>query len=701
MDITSLLDSLNNAQRQAVSSEHNHTLVLAGAGSGKTRVLVHRIAWFMMVYGLMPSQIMAVTFTNKAATEIKNRIAQLHPHHVSGMWLGTFHSISHKILRIYHGTLGLNEHFTILDSDDTLRAIKKTLAHLNLDETKFNPKMLQNLIGQAKENRVMPESMPSANMYQQQLKTIYATYMQLCKKNNWLDFTDLLLYTITLLTEHPEIRHTIHQRIGAIAIDEFQDINALQYAWFEAFYHDNIHTLCVGDDDQSIYSWRGARAELMTRYQNDYPDVLTIRLEQNYRSTPIILEAANHVIAHNVQRLGKNLWTDAKEGSPIYVFKAYSDYDESKFVLETIIDNIQKGHRPQDIAILYRSNAQSRLFEEQCHAYGLPYRIYAGQRFFDRGEIKDVLAYLRLAFFPEDTAALERIINTPNRGIGHQTLAQLRHYATTENVTLLASIQARSIHQPHLKLTQALQSFLHDIDAMHTATQILQGRELAENIIERSQLIPYIQRTEKEHENKCDNIRELLDAITQFTTQEDGTLLSFIQHAALMHADDTTPTQDAISLMTLHAAKGLEFETVFIVGAEEEILPHKASFTEKNGLEEERRLCYVGMTRARQQLFITYAECRRLYGAQTYQRPSRFIQEIPPHCLSYIRPDLTTTQTNKAEYTIGQIVRHERFGEGSIISIEGQSPHTRMLVDFEHNNTKWFLCEYTDLTIIS
>lgn len=697
MDITSILNTLNEAQRKAVSSDNKHTLVLAGAGSGKTRVLVHRIAWHIHVHGFTPSQIMAVTFTNKAAAEMKARIETTIQHRITGMLMGTFHSISHQLLRTHHAALNLSPHFTILDSDDMLRTIKKTLKELNLDESRFQPKMLQNLISQAKENRVTAQQMPDGNLYQKQLKNIYIQYEKLCTENAWLDFTDLLLKTITLLTNHSEVRQAIHQRIQAVLVDEFQDINALQYAWLEAFYHDKLYSLCVGDDDQSIYSWRGARADLMTHYAQNYPNVLTVRLEQNYRSTPVILEAANHVIANNRHRMGKTLWTDEQSGELIDIFQAYSDTDEAKYVIENATKEINNGTNASKIAILYRSNAQSRIFEEQCHAQGLTYRIYAGQRFFDRQEIKDTLAYFRMAMFPGDTAALERIINTPNRGIGHSSIGVLRDIAIENNTTLWEAISIRIRMQPQHKLSKALLQFQEDINWMRELKNSLKTRDLAEAILERSQLIPHIQRTEKEHENKCENIRELLEAIDQFCHNDENTFESFIHHVALMHADDNQKSQDAIQLMTLHAAKGLEFDIVFLVGLEEELLPHKASMGEKNGLEEERRLCYVGMTRARKKLIISHAESRRLYGQSTYQMPSRFINEIPPHCIAHVRPNFVHAPTSTKIYKVGQIVKHPKHGEGQILTVEGESPHTRMHVQFNTVGAKWFLCDYCDL----
>lgn len=699
MDITSILDSLNTAQREAVSNDARHLLVLAGAGSGKTRVIIHRIAWHIYVHGLMPSQIMAVTFTNKSAFEMKSRIEKMLQNRVPGMLMGTFHSISHQLLRTHHSALGLSPNFIILDSDDTLRTIKKTLKALNLDESRFQPKMLQNLISQAKDNQISPSEMPDGNIYQKQLKNIYYHYQKTCTEHHWLDFTDLLLQTIKLMKEHEDIRRNLHARIGAILVDEFQDINALQYAWIEAFYHDKVHTLCVGDDDQSIYSWRGARSDLMSYYAKTYPNVLTVRLEQNFRSTPKILEAANAVISNNKDRLGKNLWTDSTCDDKIDIFQAYSDTEEAKYVLERIQSALDTGMNPKHIAILYRSNAQSRIFEEQCHASGIPYRIYAGQRFFDRQEIKDTLAYFRLTLFPDDTAALERIINTPNRGVGHTSLGVLRDISLENNITLWNAMVQKCNLQPGHKLSKALLQFIEDIEHMRLSTHSLQGRELAEHILEKSGLIAHIKRTEKEHESKCENIHELLEAIDQFCQTPDNTFESFIHHTALMHADDRQQSQDSIQLMTLHAAKGLEFDLVFLVGVEEELLPHKASLGERDGLEEERRLCYVGMTRARHKLVITHAESRRLYGQSTYQKPSRFIKEIPKDCITHMRPSFAASPSSSTpkNYQVGQWVRHHKYGEGNILTVEGQSPHTRMHIQFDSVGAKWFLCEYTDL----
>ena len=718
MDINSILESLNSAQREAVSSDNKHTLVLAGAGSGKTRVLVHRIAWLIHVKKLMPSQIMAVTFTNKAAAEMKSRIEKMNMHQADAMWVGTFHSISHRILRKYHEAIGLAAHFTILNSDDMLRVIKKNLQILNIDESRFNPKMLQNFISQAKENRVAAHDLPDTNLYQIELKRIFQQYHDHCKQNHLLDFTDLLLHAINLLTQHPEIRNDIHKRIQAVLIDEFQDVNALQYCWLEAFYHEDLSSLCVGDDDQSIYSWRGARSDLMMCYQTQYSNVLTIRLEQNYRSTPIILEAANSLIAHNVNRLGKVLWTEEDTGNLITIFRAYNDQEEARYVIENIQDLINKQHNANSIAVLYRANAQSRLFEEQCHASGIAYKIHAGQRFFDRQEIKDALAYFRIAYYQDDTAALERIINTPSRGIGHVTVSNLRDLGLQNNMNLWEAIVLRSQTNVTQKLTQTLLQFKTEILEMHELTTQLTGRALANALLDKSQLIAHIQRTDKEYESRCENLYELLEAIDQFCKQGENNLLLFIQHSALMNVEDTAIITDTVQLMTLHAAKGLEFETVFMVGMEEELLPHKASFGDKSNLEEERRLCYVGMTRACKNLILTYAESRRLYGQETYQRPSRFLQEIPSHCLSHVRPEFAASNSfkiasidssctanslhssNNLKYNEGNHVKHERFGKGTILKIEGQNPHMRMQVNFTSVGSKWFLCDYVDLDIL-
>lgn len=695
MDISSLLESLNSEQREAVSTERKHTLVIAGAGSGKTRVLEHRVAWHVFVHGMMPSQIMAVTFTNKSASELRHRIERTLKHRAPGMLAGTFHSLSHRLLRQYHEAAGLHEQFLILDTDDTLRALKKTMEALNLDESRFQVKSVHHAIQQAKEQRITADMMPEFNLYQKQLKHIYTHYTKLCRAEHWLDFSDLLLKTIELL-KNPEIRHALHERIHAILVDEFQDINPLQYAWLECFFHEKIYSMCVGDDDQSIYSWRGARADLMTHYAKQLPDVLTLRLEQNYRSSPVILEAANHVIARNEGRLGKNLWTESTEGPLIDVFHAFSDLDEARYVTESAQQAIESGVDPASIAILYRSNAQSRLFEEQCHALGIPYRIYAGQRFFDRQEIKDVLAYLRLSFFPHDNAAMERVIQTPPRGIGHTSLAKLRSWADAHQASLWEAIQALRAQPEHGRMAQALSAFYEEITELNALTQSLSGRALAEAIVTRVQLIPYLRRSEKEHANKCENIEELFSAIDQFC-QEEHTVLSFLQHAALMHGDDGAQTHNSLVLMTLHAAKGLEFDYVFLVGVEEELLPHKASLDDPAAIQEERRLCYVGITRARKKLSLSYCESRKLYGQSTYQRPSRFISEIPASCLHMVRHNRSSHRTHKQNsYQAGQSIHHPKYGLGEIILVEGSAPHMRVRVDFESVGCKWFLAEYMD-----
>ncbi|UCZ73629.1 DNA helicase II [Dickeya zeae] len=720
MDVSDLLDSLNDKQRDAVAAPRSNMLVLAGAGSGKTRVLVHRIAWLLTVENCSPYSIMAVTFTNKAAAEMRHRIDQLLGTSQGGMWIGTFHGLAHRLLRAHHLDAGLPQDFQILDSEDQLRLLKRLIKALNLDEKQWPPRQAMWYINGKKDEGLRPQHIDSyGNPVEQTWLRIYQAYQEACDRAGLVDFAELLLRAHELWLNKPHILQHYRDRFNNILVDEFQDTNRIQYAWIRLLAGDSAKVMIVGDDDQSIYGWRGAQVENIQHFLRDFNEVATIRLEQNYRSTANILNAANALIAHNGDRLGKNLWTDGIEGEPISLYCAFNELDEARFVVSRIKVWQEAGGALSECAILYRSNAQSRVLEEALLQQSLPYRIYGGMRFFERQEIKDALSYLRLMTNRNDDAAFERVVNTPTRGIGDRTLDVVRQTARDRQLTLWQA--TRALLQEKVlagRAAAALQRFLELVDALASDTADLPLHVQTDRVIRDSGLWSmYEQEKGEKGQARVENLEELVTATRQFSYQdEDQDLLplqAFLSHAALEAGEGQADAyQDAVQLMTLHSAKGLEFPQVFVVGMEEGMFPSQMSLDEGGRLEEERRLAYVGVTRAMQKLTLTYAESRRLYGKETYHRPSRFIGELPPECVEEVRLRASVSRPvnhqrlgtpisqSDTGYKLGQRVRHAKFGEGTIVNVEGSGEHCRIQVAFVGQGIKWLVAAYARLEAV-
>ena len=722
-DITPLLDGLNAAQREAVTKPPVPVLVLAGAGSGKTRVLVHRIAWLIEVERVSPFGILAVTFTNKAAAEMRSRVEQLLQIPARGLWMGTFHGIAHRLLRAHWQEAGLPQNFQIIDSDDQLRLVKRVIRGLELDETRWPPKQAQWYINARKDEGVRPAHLEdSGDPVDRQLVRIYTAYQAACEKEGAVDFAELLLRALELLRDTPHLLHHYRERFRHILVDEFQDTNTLQYAWLRLLAGETNPVFAVGDDDQSIYGWRGARVEHIQRFTRDFPNAELVRLEQNYRSTGNILAAANHLIAHNEGRLGKNLWTEGGAGEPILFYTAFDEFDEARFVAEQVRRWTEQGRARSEVAVLYRSNAQSRVFEETFIAEQIPYRVYGGLRFFERAEIKDALAYLRLAANPADDAAFERIVNTPPRGIGERTLAALRERARARNTTLWqASLELDSVAP---RARNALAAFRSLIEGIALELEGLELEAQVRQAIERSGLVEHYGRESGERgQARIENLEELVNAARGFRPEAaamapgepevpEEPLAAFLAHAALEAGErQAGPSEDCVHLMTLHSAKGLEFPLVFIAGLEEGLFPHQMSLQEPGRLEEERRLCYVGMTRARRLLYLSCAESRRLHGSDSPQLPSRFLREIPGELIEEVRPRVQVSRpvhrgpapepgAAGAGLGLGQRVRHARFGEGVVLNYEGAGAAARVQVNFESAGSKWLVLAYAGLEIL-
>ena len=717
----SLLESLNEAQRNVVSAPQSHLLILAGAGSGKTRVLVHRIAWLIDVENISPHNILAVTFTNKAAGEMRHRLEALVNLPIKMMWVGTFHGLAHRLLRQHWEAADLPQAFQILDSDDQHRIIKRIINGLNLDEAQWIPKKVQWFINKQKDEGIRPHQVANANdPYNKILITIYQAYEEHCARNGVIDFAEIILRSYELFIKNADILEHYRTRFRHILVDEFQDTNTIQYAWLKLLSSGQNHLMIVGDDDQSIYGWRGARVENIQRFTHDFPNNQVIRLEQNYRSTGVILAASNALISHNDGRLGKKLWSSGGQGELISLYGAFNDLDEARFIVEQIKQAYKKGLQYNENAILYRSNAQSRVLEEALIRAQIPYRIYGGLRFFERAEIKDALAYLRLIANRNDDQAFERVVNTPTRGIGDTTVQTLRNEARSQAISLWeSSLQILANKRLSARADNALTVFLRLIDQMDEETKTLSLSEQTEQILYNSGLFAHYKKEKGERgQARTENLEELINATRQFTPEEDSvsTLSAFLAHVALEageHQGDSA--EKCVQLMTLHSAKGLEFPQIFLCGMEEGLFPHHMSHEEPGRLEEERRLCYVGMTRAMKKLYLSYAEVRRLHGTESHHRPSRFIAEIPkellnevriktqiirPSQLASIKPSRQNQKTiGDTGLRLGQQVTHSTFGEGVIVDAEGQGGHTRLQVKFNKAGTKWLIASFAKLTV--
>ncbi|HDZ9284830.1 TPA: DNA helicase II [Vibrio cholerae] len=719
IDPSLLLDGLNDKQREAVAAPLENLLILAGAGSGKTRVLVHRIAWLMSVEEASPFSVMAVTFTNKAAAEMRGRIEELMHGTASGMWCGTFHGICHRILRAHYLDAKLLEDFQIIDSDDQQRLLKRLIKAHNLDDKQWPARQVAWWINNQKDEGLRPAHINAFDPVTQTYLKLYTAYQEACDRAGLIDFAEILLRALELLRGNQHIREHYQARFKHILVDEFQDTNAIQYAWLRMMAGAQSNVMIVGDDDQSIYGWRGARVENIEKFTREFPSVNTIRLEQNYRSTKTILEASNTLIANNSERMGKQLWTEGLVGEPISVYSAYNELDEARFVVSKIKGWQEQGGTLTDCAILYRNNAQSRVLEEALLQASLAYRIYGGMRFFERQEIKDALSYLRLINNRNDDTAFERVINTPPRGLGDKTLETIRFAARDRGCTLWdASVGLLNDQVLTGRAASALSRFVELINALEEEGIDMPLHVLTDHAVKTSGLLEMYQQEKGEKSKaRIENLEELVTATRQFEKPEEAQemtmLTAFLTHAALEAGEGQADEHDdAVQLMTLHSAKGLEFPLVFMVGVEEGMFPSQMSAEEAGRLEEERRLCYVGMTRAMQKLYITYAEMRRLYGQDKYHKPSRFIRELPEGCLDEVRmkaqvsrPTSTGrfSQTvvkesfNETGFNLGSRVRHPKFGEGTIINFEGSGPQSRVQVAFNGEGIKWLVTAYARL----
>ena len=726
MDFSLLLDGLNDKQREAVAAPIGNYLVLAGAGSGKTRVLTHRIAWLIGVENVPESNILAVTFTNKAATEMRHRIEstlfQTSNHSMFGMWVGTFHSIANRLLRSHYLDADLPQDFQIMDSEDQVRLLKRLLKLHNIDEKHFPPKHVAWYINAQKDKGNRAKDIEHHNdLNEKKLVEIYQLYQEACDRAGLLDFAELLIRTYEMLKKKPLILQRYQQRFQHILIDEFQDTNNIQYDLIRLLAGDSGRVMIVGDDDQSIYGWRGAQVENIQKFLKDYPKAETIRLEQNYRSTGHILSAANELIANNDNRLGKNLWTASGNGDPVEIYCAFNELDEARFVAAQIQQWKEDEGSYSECAVLYRSNSQSRVIEEALIQANIPYRIYGGMRFFERQEIKDALAYLRLIANRQDDAAFERVVNTPPRGIGDRTLDTIRQITRTRSITLWQAVQvALNEEQLSGRSASALLRFVELINAMDEETSEMPLSEQTDFVIKKSGLYEmYKQEKGEKGEVRIENLEELVTATKQFTPPEEAEeltpLTAFLTHASLEAGEaQASPHQEYVELMTLHSAKGLEFPRVFMVGVEEGIFPSGMSFDEGR-LQEERRLAYVGITRAKRKLTISYAELRRLYGKEERHIPSRFITELPEENIREIRlrgninraanfgsvakhPTKTTAFILEDDvWKMGQKVYHAKFGQGTIINVEGSGEATRLQIAFQGNGIKWLIAKMAKL----
>ncbi len=724
--MSDLLANLNPEQLAAVTLPPQHALILAGAGSGKTRVLTTRIAWLVSTGQVGPHGILAVTFTNKAAKEMLARLSAMLPINTRGMWIGTFHGLCNRLLRAHHREAGLPALFQILDTADQLSAIKRLLKNLNVDDEKYPPREVANFINAHKEQGIRAAQAEVYDDYTQRRVDLYAEYERQCQREGVADFAELLLRSYELLQRNEPLRRHYQERFRHILVDEFQDTNRLQYAWLKLLagrdgslpQADGACLFAVGDDDQSIYAFRGAEVGNMRDLEREFAVQNVIRLEQNYRSHGNILDAANALIKNNRGRLGKNLWTDAGAGESIRVFEGFSDLDEARFVVDEVRELVRDGYGRTQIALLYRSNAQSRVLEHQLFTAGVPYRVYGGLRFFDRQEIKHALAYLRLIGNPDDDTAFSRVVNFPTRGIGSRSIEALQEAAHRANSSLYNA--AASLAG---KAGTSVGHFIRLIETLRAETENLSLPEVIDHLIEKSGLRQFYL-GEKEGRERLENLDELINAATNFLQEETDTLAnpseanplaSFLAHASLEAGEHQAGEgQEAVQLMTVHAAKGLEFDVVFITGLEQGLFPHDNSTQERDGLEEERRLMYVAVTRARKRLYLSHAQTRMLHGQTRYCLPSLFLEELPEELLRKVghapafnagaapyksapAKASSSGSTSAGGFRIGQNVQHAKFGLGVIVAAEGGA-EARVQVNFGAHGMKWLALEYAKLT---
>ena len=696
--------------------------MLAGAGSGKTRVLVHRVAWIVEAMQSNPNSVMAVTFTNKAANEMKSRIQELLQSPLADLWCGTFHGLAHRTLKRFYKEANLISTFTVLDAEDQLRVIKRICKDNNLEESSWPAKQIQWQINSWKDAGKRPKKVDdSKDFYAETVKKIYSQYDEICKKDSLVDFAELLLKSYELLKSNKKVRDFFHRRFRHILIDEFQDTNVIQYAWLNEVASKEASITAVGDDDQSIYGWRGAKVGHLEDFKTKHKHNETIRLEQNYRSTSIILNAANSLIENNQARLGKNLWTESNEGEQITLYQAFNEQDEARFVAEIIKSWMDGGELFSDSAVIYRSNAQSRAIEEALLRANIPYRIYGGLRFYDRLEIKNAISYLRIIFNPHDNPAFERSVANPTRGVGAKTLAKIRSLANKHNISYIQA-SSKMIDENVIsgRGANGLKKFLEIILGLCGKIDDISLSEIVGSILEQSGLIQFHEKEPGEKgKTRKENLEELLSAAKNFemSFSDDKTnreiTEQFLSNVSLDAGDrQADEFDDAVQLMTLHSAKGLEFPLVFMTGLEETLFPHGRSMESPDQLEEERRLCYVGITRAMKKLYLTYAESRRLHGNDIFNPPSRFIKEIPSECIMEIRPKASVTipySRNESKpmdfedqigIALGQKVQHPKFGQGIVLNYEGAGESARVQVNFESAGTKWLVLSFANLEVI-
>ncbi len=722
-----LLDQLNPPQRQAVTAAAPNLLVLAGAGSGKTRVLVHRMAWLMQEAGVPPSALLAVTFTNKAAREMRHRVETLLGTSTQGMWLGTFHGLAHRLLRAHWRDAGLPQTFQVIDSDDQTRLIRRALRELLLDEARWPPRQVQTFInGEKDEGRRAGQVEPGGDLWLKTQLRVYAHYEDLCQRAGLVDFGELLLRSHELWLRNPSLLAHYRQRFRHLLVDEFQDTNAVQYAWLRLLSGGEVPVTVVGDDDQSIYGWRGAKIENIQRFQADFVPSEIVRLEQNYRSTGTILRAANQVIARNPSRLGKTLWTELPDGDPIDLYSAFNEQDEAAFVVDRIRKAQGERTRLADMAVLYRSNVQSRVIEEALVRQNIPYRVYGGLRFYDRLEIRNAVAYLRLVRYRDDDAAFERVVNVPPRGLGEKTLESLREMARQRAIPLYQATRVLLAEGGvRGKAASGLRELFSVLDELEGLARKATLPELVKAMLEHTGLLDFHAREKGDKgEARKENLLELIDAVGELASDGEEPLAEFLAQAALDAGEQQAAAdQDAVQMMTLHAAKGLEFPLVFMVGMEESLFPHAMAIEEPGRLEEERRLCYVGITRAMRNLVLTHAESRRLYGQDKCQPLSRFVREIPAPLVREVRlrsqvsrpapwstaeasgrgaagATSATAGSSESGFRLGQRVLHPTFGEGVVLALEGSGAHLRIQVNFSSEGSKWLILSYARLTTL-
>ena len=717
-----IVDGLNEKQQQSVALDEDiNALILAGAGSGKTRVLTHRIHYLVSTKNYHVDDILAVTFTNKAANEMKERLSDLLRRPIGRMWVGTFHSLAHRLLRTHPIEANLSPTFQILDAQDQFRIIKRLMKENGVDETKFPIKKVQWFINQQKDEGILPHEIDAGyNFFVKQSAKVFDLYERHCQVNDLVDFAGLLVKSYGLLKNNQSLLEHYQNKFRHILVDEFQDTNRIQYQFIKILHNQNNHVFCVGDDDQSIYGWRGAKIENIQKIENDFKPIQVIKLEQNYRSTGNILSASNALIANNQNRLEKSLWTESGDGDLINVLNARTETEEAQYVVGEIQTQFNQGRNLDECAILYRSNAQSRVFEESLIKQNLNYRIYGGLRFFERAEIKDAMGYIRLIENTSDNIAFERIVNFPTRGIGLSTIEKIRSYAN-ENQTNLFQSSIAIVDSLPSRAANALQSFIHLIEAISDSSKNLILDEKVDSILLQSGLMSHYANDKSDKAgSKRENLDELVTAATQYVHEEDNEMnetQGFIALATLDSSGESNQSnQSSVQLMTVHSAKGLEFPVVFLVGLEEDLFPSRQSKDEPHLLDEERRLCYVGMTRAMNSLTLSYASRRFLHGQSFYSLSSRFLDEIPKSFLNYIKNESTensyqgyeknTNVSNKmiatsdSIYSIGQVVKHAKFGLGTILNYEGSGDSMRLQINFQKAGTKWLICSYANLEIV-